>query len=123
MAHHLKQDYLFSFFFTIIFNALLVKKAFLPVDLSFVFLTKKFFIEAEKNRVLKKPFRYNKPLILIHGLKDNVVKEDVPKKILKKVTGKYVNIIYLKESDHRLSSDTDLTIITQSIEYIRNLKK
>ena len=87
------------------------------------YLTKKFFIEAEKNRVLKKQFRYTKPLVLIHGLKDDVVKEDVPKKILKKVTGKNVNIIYLKESDHRLSSDTDLKIITQSIEYIRNLKK
>ena len=75
------------------------------------YLTKKFFIEAEKNRVLKKPFRFTKPLVLIHGLKDNVVKEDVPRKILKKVTGKNVNIIYLKESDHRLSSDTDLKMI------------
>jgi len=87
------------------------------------YLTKKFFIEAEKNRVLKKPFHYTKPLILIHGLKDTVVKEDVPRKILKKVTGKNVNIIYLKESDHRLSSDTDIKMITQSINYIRHLKK
>ena len=87
------------------------------------YLTKKFFIEAEKNRVLKKPFRFTKPLVLIHGLKDDVVKEDVPRQILKKVTGKNVNIIYLKESDHRLSSDTDLQIITQSIEYIQNIKK
>ena len=88
-----------------------------------LYLTKKFFIEAEKNKVLIKKFRYTKSLVLIHGLKDEVVKEDVPRKILKKVTGKNVNIIYLKESDHRLSSDTDLKIITQSIEYIRNLKK
>ena len=87
------------------------------------YLTKKFFIEAEKNKVLKKQFRYTKPLVLIHGLKDDVVKEDVPRQILKKVTGKNVNIIYLKESDHRLSSYNDLKIITQSIEYIRNLKK
>ena len=58
----------------------------------------------------------------MHGLKDNVVKEDVPKKILKKVTGKNVNIIYLKESDHRLSTETDLEMITQSIEYIRKTK-
>ena len=85
------------------------------------FLTKKFFIEAEKNRVLKKPFHFNKPLILIHGLKDTVVNEEVPRRILKKVTGKNVNIIYLKESDHRLSSDTDLIMITQSIDYIRHL--
>ena len=86
------------------------------------YLTKKFFIEAEKNRVLKNPFRFSKPMVLIHGLKDNVVKEDVPKKILKKVTGKNVNIIYLKESDHRLSTETDLKMITQSIEYIRKTK-
>jgi len=87
------------------------------------YLTKRFFIEAEKNRVLKKPFRFTKPLVLIHGLKDTVVKEDVPRKILKKVTGKNVNIIYLKESDHHLSSDTDLRMITNSIEYIMHLEK
>jgi len=86
------------------------------------YLTKKFFIEAEKNRVLKKPFRFSKPMVLIHGLKDNVVKEDVPRKILKKVTGKNVNIIYLKESDHRLSKENDLKMITQSIEYITKIK-
>ena len=84
------------------------------------YLTKKFFIEAEKNRVLKKPLYFTKPLVLIHGLKDNVVKEDVPRKILKKITGKNVNIIYLKESDHRLSSESDLKIIKQSIDYIKN---
>ena len=87
------------------------------------YLTKKFFIEAEKNRILKKKFRYTKPLVLIHGLKDNIVKEDVPREILKKVTGGNVNIIYLKESDHRLSSETDLKMIIQSIDYIRHLKK
>jgi len=86
-------------------------------------LTKKFFLDAEKNRVLKKPFRYTKPLVLIHGLKDNVVNEDVPRKILNKVTGKNVNIIYLKESDHRLSSLADLTIIKESIDYVRKTLK
>ncbi len=84
------------------------------------YLTKKFFIEAEKNKVLKKPFRFTKPLVLIHGLKDTTVKEDIPRKILKKVTGKNVNIIYLKDSDHSLSSDTDLKMITKSIDLIRN---
>ncbi|MDC0216902.1 alpha/beta hydrolase [Pelagibacteraceae bacterium] len=85
------------------------------------YLTKKFFIEAEKNRVLKKPLHFTKPLVLIHGLKDNVVKKDVPIKILKKIIGKNVNIIYLKESDHRLSSDTDLKVISHSINYIKSI--
>ena len=85
------------------------------------YLTKKFFIEAEKNRILKKSLYFTKPLVLIHGLKDNVVKEDVPRKILKKITGKNVNIIYLKESDHRLSSDTYLKVIINSISYIKSI--
>ena len=85
------------------------------------YLTKKFFIEAEKNRILKKPLYFTKPLVLIHGLKDNVVKENVPRKILKNITGKNVNIIYLKESDHRLSSDTDLKVIINSISYIKSI--
>ena len=85
------------------------------------YLTKKFFIEAEKNRILKKSLYFTKPLVLIHGLKDNVVKEDVPRKILKKITGKNVNIIYLKDSDHRLSSDTDLKVIINSISYIKSI--
>ncbi len=82
-------------------------------------LTKKFFLDAEKNRVLKKPFRYTKPLVLIHGLKDNIVNEDVPQKILKKVNGKNVNIIYIKEFDHLLSRLTDLSIFKLSIDYLR----
>ena len=85
------------------------------------YLTKKFFIEAEKNRILKKSLYFTKQLVLIHGLKDNVVKEDVPRKILKKITGKNVNIIYLKESDHRLSSDTDSKVIINSISYIKSI--
>ena len=85
------------------------------------YLTKKFFIEAEKNRILKKPLHFTKPLILIHGLKDNVVKEDVPRKILNKIKGKNVNIVYLKDSDHRLSSDTDLKVIINSISYIKSI--
>ena len=62
-----------------------------------------------------------KTLVLIHGLKDNIVNEDVPKNT-KKVNGKNVNIIYLKESDHRLSSLTDLTIIKE-LDYVRKIIK
>ena len=37
-------------------------------DFSYI-LTKKFFREAKKNNILNKPFRFNKPIILIHGAK------------------------------------------------------
>ena len=86
------------------------------------FLSKKFFIEAQNNRILNKPIHYNKPLILIHGLKDTVVKENVPLKIMNKITSRNISIIYLKDSDHRLSNKADLGMITQSIDYIRKFK-
>ena len=83
------------------------------------FIRKKFFIDARKNKVLNKSYRYNKPLILIHGLKDNVVSSKVPKKILKKVTSKKIQIILLKNSDHRLSSKKDLQTLVSAIDMVR----
>ena len=83
------------------------------------FIRKNFFIDARKNKVLNKPYRYNKPLILIHGLKDNVVSSKVPKKILKKVTSKKIQIILLKNSDHRLSSEKDLQTLMSAIDVVR----
>ena len=58
----------------------------------------------------------SKPLILIHGLKDEVVSKNVPEKILKKVTGNRIKIIYLKDGDHRLSKKDDLETIKTSID-------
>ena len=83
------------------------------------FIRKNFFINARKNKVLNKPYRYNKPLILIHGLNDNVVSSKVPKKILKKVTSKKIQIILLKNSDHRLSSKKDLQTLMSAIDIVR----
>ena len=83
------------------------------------FIRKNFFIDARKNKVLNKLYRYNKPLILIHGLNDNVVSSKVPKKILKKVTSKKIQIILLKNSDHRLSSKKDLHTLMSAIDIVR----
>ena len=83
------------------------------------FIRKNFFIDARKNKVLNKLYRYNKPLILIHGLNDNVVSSKVPKKILKKVTSKKIQIILLKNSDHRLSSKKDLQTLMSAIDIVR----
>ena len=83
------------------------------------FIRKNFFIDARKNKVLNKPFRYNKPLILIHGLKDNVLSSKVTKKILNKVTSKKIQIILLKNSNHRLSDKKDLQTLMSAIDIIR----
>ena len=67
---------------------------------------------------MNKEFRWDKPLILIQGLKDKVVAPDVPEKIVKKVKGNKIQIKLLKNSDHRLSEQFDLKIINESIQSI-----
>ena len=82
-------------------------------------IRKKFFIDAKKNKILNKKFKWNKPLILIHGLKDNVVSKTIPELILKKISGNFVKLIFLKNSDHSLSNNYDIKVITEAIGSIR----
>lgn len=84
------------------------------------FLKSKFFIEAKKNNILNNAFKFKKPLILIHGLKDDVVNSNMPIKIMKKITGNNIQIIFLKSSDHRLSKYKDLLCINSAIDNIRS---
>ena len=81
-------------------------------------IKKKYIVDGKKNKILNKEFRWNKPLILIQGLKDNVVTPDVPEKIVKKIKGNQIQIKLLKNSDHRLSDPFDLQIINDSIQSI-----
>jgi len=83
------------------------------------FIRKHFFTDARKNKVLNKPYKYNKMLLLIQGLKDNAVSSEVSKKILKKVTSKKIQIILLKNSDHRLSSKNDMRTLISAIDLVR----
>ena len=85
------------------------------------YLTKEFFIHCTKNKILNKKIRFNKPVILIHGNKDNIVKDTMPIKIMKKLSSKNVQIKFLKSSDHSLSSSDDLKNIKSSLDNIRVL--
>lgn len=80
----------------------------------------KFFLDAEKNNLLNKTFRFNKPVILIQGIQDKVVNINMPKKIMNIISGNNVQIIYLKSSDHRLSLKSDLLLINNAIDNVRS---
>ena len=89
-------------------------------DFSYI-LTNKFFLEAKKNNVLKKPLRFKKPVILIHGMRDNVVSQDTPKKLVNLFKSDNQSIYYLKSSDHSLSKSSDLIIINNVINSLREM--
>ena len=83
--------------------------------------TKKFFQEGKKNFILNNKFLFNKPVILIHGLLDKDVSPKITQKIIKQISSKKVQIRYLKNSDHRLSSKNDLKTIHNAIDNILDL--
>ena len=78
--------------------------------------TKKFFYEGNSALVLNKKFIFNKPVILLHGLKDTDVLPIISEKISKIISSKNIQIRYLKNSGHRLSSVKDLNAINNAIE-------
>ena len=89
-------------------------------DFSYI-LTNNFFVDAKKNNILNQPFKFNKPFILIHGIRDEVVNYKMPQKIMNNIKSKNVQVHYLKSSDHRLSSEKDLRSIIKAIDTIRIL--
>ena len=78
-------------------------------------ITHKLIKDGKKNLILKKQFKFNKKLILIHGLKDEVVSSDVPFEILKKTSSNNIQLKFLKNSGHSLSSNKDIKVIFESI--------
>jgi esterase/lipase len=88
-----------------------------------IILTKKFFQDGNKNLVLKNNFSFNKPVILIHGLEDKDVLPEISQKIMKKTSSNIVQIRYLKNSGHRLSTKNDLKTILNAIDNILELIK
>tara|TARA_Y100000590_G_scaffold130791_1_gene149376 strand:+ start:406 stop:1155 length:750 start_codon:yes stop_codon:yes gene_type:complete len=83
-------------------------------------LSKKFFTDANRNIVLTKSFRFKKPIILIHGLNDEIVNSEVPKKIMEKTSGNNIQIIYIKSSDHQLSKIKNIITINSAIDNLKN---
>jgi len=79
-------------------------------------VTKKLINDGKKNFILQKKFRFNKPIILIHGMKDSVVSLKTPFNILKKSAGSNIQLKILKREGHRLSSHQGIKTILKSLE-------
>lgn len=84
-------------------------------------ITKKLINDGKKNQILKKTFKLNKPMILVHGMKDDVVPISTPFKIMNKVSGSNIQIKLVKGSGHRLSSWYDINIILKSLSELLNI--
>ena len=86
-------------------------------NFNYVF-TKRLFTDGKKNFVVKNKLNYKRKIILIHGLKDDVVSIESSFKIMEKISGKNIILKIIKDGDHQLSSKNHIKVILQSIKEI-----
>jgi esterase/lipase len=82
--------------------------------------TKKFIEDSKNNFVLLKNLEINTDISLLYGLQDNAVKLETQIKLLKLLKKKSGKLIISNNSDHRMSSNSDLNLLEQTI---RNMIK
>ena len=81
-------------------------------------LTKQPILDGRKNKVLNKKINIKIPIILFHGLNDEVVPLEFSKKIIKICKKAKKKLIKIKKGDHSLSRKSDLKKICKELNYI-----
>ena len=81
-------------------------------------ITKQLIFDGRKNKVLNKKINLNIPLILFHGLKDEVVPLSLQKKILLVCKSSKKKLIKIKNANHSLSRISDLKKICKELKLI-----
>ena len=85
-------------------------------------LTKQLIFDGRKNKIFNKNFNFNIPIVLFHGLKDDVVPIKFSKKILKIFKKSKKKLIKIKNGDHSLSRRSDLKKICNELDSIIKIK-
>ncbi len=68
--------------------------------------------EGRKHLLLQRPIALTCPVRLLHGMGDTEVPWEISQRIAHQLAGQDVQIILVKDGDHRLSRDTDLKLLT-----------
>ena len=78
---------------------------------------KAFAEESDKMELdTSKPLEIKCPVKIIHGVKDETVPYEKSLKVMQLISNDNVELIYQKDGDHRLSSDTSLELMLRSLD-------
>ena len=81
-------------------------------------LTKQLIFDGRKNKVLNNKINLKIPIVLFHGLKDEVVPLNISKKVFKIFNTSKKKLIKIKNGDHSLSKKNDLKKICNQLNYL-----
>lgn len=80
--------------------------------------TRQLIEEGRQHLLLGKPFNPERPLFIIHGLKDTSVPPCHVEKLRSLLLGDWIKIIQISDGEHRLSRPQDLEILFEAIAKI-----
>lgn len=83
-------------------------------------ITRELVEDGRTNQVLGAPIKMDIPVRLLQGLKDSSVPKEWPEKIAKYLTSNDVEITFVKDGDHSLSTPSDLSLIMQTLLRLHN---
>lgn len=76
-------------------------------------ITRKLLEDGEQNCLLDNPIPLNMPVRLVHGMQDQDVAWQTSLTLCEKLESRDVETLFIKQGDHRLSTEKDLVRITQ----------
>ena len=81
-------------------------------------ITKNLILDGRKNKLPKKIINMKIPIILFHGLKDEVVPLKFSKKIFRLIKTQHKKIVKIKDGNHSLSRKKDLKQICSELKKV-----
>src|SRR5579883_2824971 len=78
-------------------------------------LTLRLIEEGRRHLVMRKPIALACPVRLLHGMRDPDVPWQTSLALAEKLESRDVEVTLVKEGDHRLSTDGDLTLLTRTL--------
>ena len=76
----------------------------------------KFWADAEVSRVLGAPIALTCPVRLLHGQEDADVPPETSLRLAAALSGEDVHVTLVEGGDHRLSRDSDVALLLQTLE-------
>lgn len=83
--------------------------------------TRRFWQSGEANRLLDAPIALACPVRLLHGQDDGDVPSDISLRLAAALAGDDVQVTLVKGGDHRLSRDTDIALLIDTVARLSSL--
>lgn len=79
-------------------------------------ITKRLIEEGRDNLVMRTPMRFDFPVRMLQGTEDTAVTRETALRLLDHIEAQDMRLSFVKGGDHSLSTPSDLSLITASIE-------